>query len=195
VALRDRHRIWQEFRAVRKKDSLDRSAWFAAVVAGSVQAHTLRHSCLTNLVRRGHDRCLVAEIAAHKRIETTRRYSQCVYVSGRGDRRTSMIGQSILQTKRTAITIQISAPTTAEVSRNGHEPVIEHRITATIDTRKNARAIQRQGMGFFEQHLRHFFRARILRGKGAYRGPCDSIPLTNKNASRRNDSLNGILNS
>ena len=29
----------------------------------AVSAHTLRHSCLTNLVRRGHDLVLVAEIA------------------------------------------------------------------------------------------------------------------------------------
>ena len=41
----------------------------------AVFAHTLRHSCLTNLVRRGHDLVLVAEIAGHKRLETTRRYS------------------------------------------------------------------------------------------------------------------------
>jgi site-specific recombinase XerD len=41
----------------------------------TVSAHTLRHSCLTNLVRRGYDLVLVAEIAGHKRIETTRRYS------------------------------------------------------------------------------------------------------------------------
>ena len=41
----------------------------------AVSAHRLRHSCLTNLVRRGHDLVLVAEIAGHKRIETTRRYS------------------------------------------------------------------------------------------------------------------------
>jgi integrase/recombinase XerC len=41
----------------------------------AVFAHRLRHSCLTNLVRRGHDLVLVAEIAGHKRIETTRRYS------------------------------------------------------------------------------------------------------------------------
>ena len=41
----------------------------------AVSAHTLRHSCLTNLVRRGHDLVLVAEIAGHKRLETTRRYS------------------------------------------------------------------------------------------------------------------------
>jgi site-specific recombinase XerD len=41
----------------------------------AVSAHRLRHSCLTNLVRRSHDLVLVAEIAGHKRIETTRRYS------------------------------------------------------------------------------------------------------------------------
>lgn len=41
----------------------------------TLSAHTLRHTCLTNLVRRGHDLVLVAEIAGHKRIETTRRYS------------------------------------------------------------------------------------------------------------------------
>lgn len=38
-------------------------------------AHTLRHTCLTNLVRGGHDLVLVAEIAGHKRLETTRRYT------------------------------------------------------------------------------------------------------------------------
>jgi site-specific recombinase XerD len=32
-------------------------------------------SHLTNLVRRGNDLVLVAEIAGHKRLETTRRYS------------------------------------------------------------------------------------------------------------------------
>jgi hypothetical protein len=31
----------------------------------AVSAHRLRHSCLTNLVRRGHDLVLVAEIAGH----------------------------------------------------------------------------------------------------------------------------------
>jgi integrase/recombinase XerC len=35
----------------------------------------LRHSCLTNLVRAGSDVVLVAEIAGHRRLETTRRYS------------------------------------------------------------------------------------------------------------------------
>ena len=40
-----------------------------------LSAHILRHTCLTNLVRRGNDLVLVAEIAGHKRLETTRRYS------------------------------------------------------------------------------------------------------------------------
>ncbi len=40
-----------------------------------VSAHMLRHSCMTNLVRVGNDRMMVAEIAGHQRLETTRRYS------------------------------------------------------------------------------------------------------------------------
>ena len=52
----------------------------------AVSAHTLRHSCLTNLVRRGHDLVLVAEIAGHKRLETTRRYS----LPSEGDREAAM---------------------------------------------------------------------------------------------------------
>lgn len=40
-----------------------------------ISAHILRHTCLTNLVRAGHDIVLVAEIAGHQRLETTRRYS------------------------------------------------------------------------------------------------------------------------
>ncbi len=40
-----------------------------------LSAHVLRHTCLTNLVRRGNDLVLVAEVAGHKRLETTRRYS------------------------------------------------------------------------------------------------------------------------
>lgn len=39
-----------------------------------LSAHILRHTCLTNLVRHGNDLVLVAEIAGHKRLETTRRY-------------------------------------------------------------------------------------------------------------------------
>ena len=41
----------------------------------SLSAHILRHTCLTNLVRSGTDLVLVAEIAGHRRLETTRRYS------------------------------------------------------------------------------------------------------------------------
>lgn len=41
----------------------------------TLSAHVLRHTCLTNLVRNGIDLVLVAEIAGHKRLETTRRYS------------------------------------------------------------------------------------------------------------------------
>ena len=40
-----------------------------------ISAHTLRHTCLTNLVRNGVDIVLVAELAGQRRIETTRRYS------------------------------------------------------------------------------------------------------------------------
>jgi integrase/recombinase XerC len=40
-----------------------------------LSAHLLRHTCLTTLVRTGTDLVLVAEIAGHKRLETTRRYS------------------------------------------------------------------------------------------------------------------------
>jgi integrase/recombinase XerC len=47
-----------------------------AHAAGLVfSAHTLRHTCLTNLVRNGNDLVLVAEIAGHRDLETTRRYS------------------------------------------------------------------------------------------------------------------------
>jgi site-specific recombinase XerD len=59
--------------SIRSIDLALRRLGEAADVA--VSAHTLRHSCLTNLVRLGHDLVLVAEIAGHKRLETTRRYS------------------------------------------------------------------------------------------------------------------------
>jgi integrase/recombinase XerC len=41
----------------------------------TISAHILRHTCLTNLIRQGNDVVLVAEIAGHRRLETTRRYS------------------------------------------------------------------------------------------------------------------------
>jgi hypothetical protein len=51
-----------------------------------LSAHVLRHNCLTNLVRRGNDLVLVAEIVGHKRLETTRRYS----LPSREDREAAM---------------------------------------------------------------------------------------------------------
>lgn len=40
-----------------------------------VSAHTLRHTCLTNLIRDGVDVVLVALVGGHKKLETTIRYS------------------------------------------------------------------------------------------------------------------------
>lgn len=40
-----------------------------------VSAHTLRHTAVTNLIRSGADVVMVAEIAGHRRLDTTRRYS------------------------------------------------------------------------------------------------------------------------
>lgn len=41
----------------------------------SLSAHVLRHTFLTNLVRAKNDLVMVADIAGHKRLETTRRYT------------------------------------------------------------------------------------------------------------------------
>ena len=51
-----------------------------------LSAHVLRHTCVTNLVRRGNDLVLVAELAGHRRLETTRRYS----LPSAGDRQAAM---------------------------------------------------------------------------------------------------------
>ncbi len=40
-----------------------------------LSAHVLRHTCVTNLIRSGADVVMVAEIAGHRRLDTTRRYS------------------------------------------------------------------------------------------------------------------------
>jgi site-specific recombinase XerD len=56
--------------------SVDRVVRGVASRAGlELSAHTLRHTCVMNLVRSGNDIVLVAELAGHKRLETTRRYS------------------------------------------------------------------------------------------------------------------------
>jgi integrase/recombinase XerC len=47
----------------------------AAEAGLDASAHVLRHTCLTNLVRAGTDVVLVAELAGHRRLDTTRRYS------------------------------------------------------------------------------------------------------------------------
>jgi len=56
--------------------SVDRAVRGVAARAGlELSAHVLRHTCATNLVRGGNDLVLVAELAGHRRLETTRRYS------------------------------------------------------------------------------------------------------------------------
>lgn len=58
-------------------DSIDhaiRSLAQSAKLEG-VSAHTLRHTCLTNLIRNGVDVVLVAQVGGHKKLETTMRYS------------------------------------------------------------------------------------------------------------------------
>jgi site-specific recombinase XerD len=52
-------------------EALRRIGWAAEL---ALSAHVLRHTRLTNLVRRGNDIVLVAEIAGHQRPQTTRRY-------------------------------------------------------------------------------------------------------------------------
>ena len=47
----------------------------AADAGLELSAHILRHTCVTNLIRSGADVVLVAEIAGHRRLDTTRRYS------------------------------------------------------------------------------------------------------------------------
>jgi len=57
----------------------------------SLSAHILRHTCLTSLVRHGNDLVLVAELAGHKRLETTRRYS----LPSAADREAAMEGLKV----------------------------------------------------------------------------------------------------
>jgi site-specific recombinase XerD len=47
----------------------------AAEAKLELSAHVLRHTFVTNLIRSGADVVLVAEIAGHRRLDTTRRYS------------------------------------------------------------------------------------------------------------------------
>lgn len=61
--------------SIRAVDFVVRRLGEEAALEEPLSAHTLRHTCMTNLVRAGYDLVLVAEIAGHKRLETTRRYS------------------------------------------------------------------------------------------------------------------------
>jgi site-specific recombinase XerD len=54
----------------------------------TLSPHALRHTCLTALVRRGTDLVMVAELAGHRRVDTTRRYS----MPSDADRRIAMEG-------------------------------------------------------------------------------------------------------
>lgn len=59
--------------SVRSVDTVVRTV--AARAGLELSAHVLRHTCVTGLVRGGNDLVLVAELAGHRRLETTRRYS------------------------------------------------------------------------------------------------------------------------
>ncbi len=48
---------------------------FAVAADLDLSAHVLRHTFVTNLIRSGADVVLVAELAGHRRLDTTRRYS------------------------------------------------------------------------------------------------------------------------
>jgi site-specific recombinase XerD len=61
--------------STRAVDFIVRRLGEEAALDEPLSAHALRHTCMTNLVRAGYDLVLVAEIAGHKRLETTRRYS------------------------------------------------------------------------------------------------------------------------
>ncbi len=58
-------------------DAIDHTIRKIAESAGleGVSCHTLRHTCLTNLIRDGADVVLVAQVGGHRKLETTMRYS------------------------------------------------------------------------------------------------------------------------
>ena len=68
--------LWVSRTGGRLSASADRDVRMVAAGAGlELSAHTLRHTCLTGLVRRGNDLVMVAELAGHQKLETTRRYT------------------------------------------------------------------------------------------------------------------------
>ena len=63
-------------------------------VAGvELSAHVLRHTWVTRLVRAGNDVVLVADLAGHRKLETTRRYS----LPSLGDRQRAVEGLAVDQ--------------------------------------------------------------------------------------------------
>jgi integrase/recombinase XerC len=58
-------------------DGIDHAVRTLAEAANleGVSSHTLRHTCLTNLIRQGNDIVLVAQVGGHRKLETTMRYS------------------------------------------------------------------------------------------------------------------------
>ncbi len=57
--------------------SADRDVRAVAARAGlELSAHTLRHTCLTALVRRGNDLVMVAGLAGHSKLDSTRRWTR-----------------------------------------------------------------------------------------------------------------------
>lgn len=75
----------------RAVDMIVRELGKAANLDSPVSAHVLRHTAMTNLVRAGNDLVMVAEIAGHKRLETTRRYS----LPSESDRQAAMEGITV----------------------------------------------------------------------------------------------------
>ena len=55
--------------------------------------HVLRHTWVTRLVRAGNDVVLVADLAGHRKLETTRRYS----LPSLGDRQRAVDGLAVDQ--------------------------------------------------------------------------------------------------
>jgi integrase/recombinase XerC len=72
----------------RAVDLIVRELGEEAAIEKPASAHVLRHTAMTNLVRAGNDLVMVAEIAGHKRLETTRRYS----LPSEADRQAAMEG-------------------------------------------------------------------------------------------------------
>jgi integrase/recombinase XerC len=71
-----RRRCWSAAAAGGLPRAVDLVVRKVARAAGlELSAHVLGHTCITKLVRKGSDIVLVAELAGHRRLDTTRRYS------------------------------------------------------------------------------------------------------------------------